>query len=248
MKGMILTAGLGTRLKPLTDNTPKALVDIDGFAMLDLCIRYLHKHGVDEIIINVHHLADQLMEYVATKRWEGFKIEISDETEKLLNTGGGLKKASSFFDKEEDFVLMAVDILTDLDLTQMIAAHKEKDSLVTLAVKKRQTSRDLVFDSEGLLAGWKHNTTGETKTVKGKQALEGFGFSGVHVISPKLFDLITEQENFSIVDLYLRLAESEKISAFEHSEGRWIEFGRVENIEKAKGNADFRALIDYLDN
>ncbi len=248
MKGMILTAGLGTRLKPLTDKTPKALVKVGDYSMLDLCLAYLRKHGVDDIIINVHHLADQLMEFVAEKRWQGYKIEISNETDKLMNTGGGLKKASWFFEGNQDFVLMAVDILTDLDLSAMIEQHKKEKSQVTLAVKKRKTSRDLLFDAEGNLAGWKHNSTGEEKCVEGKTPHDGFGFSGIHILNSGIFDKITETGDFSIIDMYLRLATTEKIEAFEHSDGKWMEFGRIENIEGAKTDTDFIGLIKELMN
>jgi MurNAc alpha-1-phosphate uridylyltransferase len=246
MKGMILTAGLGTRLMPLTDKTPKALVKVGDYSMLDLAIMYFHKHGVDDIIINVHHFADQLMEYVSMKRWEGYKIEISNETDCLLNTGGGLKKASWFFEGEENFALMAVDVLTDLNLTKMIKQHKASNSLVTLAVKKRDTSRDLIFDAEGWLAGWKDNRNGETKVVEGKESQDGYGFSGIHVINTKLFSEISEQGAFSIVDMYLRLAETEKIKSFDHSDGKWIEFGRVENIKNAKNSPDYKVLLEQF--
>ena len=244
---MILTAGLGTRLKPLTDKVPKPLLYTGDFRMLDLCVAYLKKYGIDEIIINVHHLADQLMEYVAEKRWEGYRIEISDETTELMNTGGGLNKASWFFGGEKDFVLMASDILTDLNLTQVINQHKESGALVTLAVKERKTSRDLLFDEEGYLAGWKNNQTGEIKNVAGRKGIKGLGFSGIHIINTALFDKFIETGAFSIIDAYLRLAETEKIMAFEHSEGKWLEFGRIENIENALKNPDFVELVRSLE-
>lgn len=243
---MILTAGLGTRLKPLTDNTPKALVKVGEHTMLDLCLAYLRKHGVDEIIINVHHLADQLMEFVAQKRWEGVHIEISNETDKLMNTGGGFKKAEWFLAKDENFVLMAVDILTNLDLSQMINQHRSQRALATLAVKKRKTSRDLMFDREGTLSGWKHNASGETKQVQGKTPKNGYGFSGIHVLNNRIFDLITEKDDFSIIDMYLRLAENHTIQSFEHSDDLWLEFGKVQNIDDAVNNKDFPALIQSL--
>jgi N-acetyl-alpha-D-muramate 1-phosphate uridylyltransferase len=243
---MVLAAGMGSRLRPLTDKTPKPLLRVGDYRMLDMVIDYLAKHGVTDIIINVHHLADQLMEYVAEKRWEGYRIEISDETKELLNTGGGLVKASEFFKGEKDFVLMASDILTDLNLTQMIEEHIGQNALVTLAVKQRTTSRDLLFDTSGNLSGWKHNQTGEVRGVKGKMPVKGLGFSGIHVINSRLFDLILEEGAFSIIDLYLRLAESENIRAFEHSDGKWLEFGRIETISDAGSNPDFSDLLKGL--
>jgi len=246
MKGMILAAGLGTRLRPLTEKRPKALIKVGDYMMLDLAIAYFIKHGIRDIIINVNHFADQIMEYVAQKRWEGFNLEISDETSGLLNTGGGMKKASWFFEGEENFVLMAVDILTDLDLTAMVNHHRNMGALVTLAVKERNTSRDLLFDGNGSLAGWKHNESGEVKEVKGKKASRGYGFSGIHVINTSLFSKINEEGAFSIIDLYLRLAVNEKINAFDHTGGGWIEFGRTENIKNAKDSKEFVELVQKL--
>lgn len=243
---MILAAGLGSRLKPLTDRNPKPLLKIGEFKMIDLVVAYLIKHGVDEIIINVHHMADQMMEYVIEKRWEGLKIEISDETDELLNTGGGLVKASHFFKNEEDFVLMASDILTDLNLTDMIAHHRKERSLATLAVKDRKTTRSLLFDKDNHLAGWKNNLTGEQKAVENKIPAKGLGFSGIHVLNSSIFNLIEEQGAFSIIDLYLRLAEYKSIQAFEHSSGKWLEFGRPENIKDAASNPDFIQLVQDL--
>lgn len=243
---MILAAGIGSRLKPLTDKTPKALVKIGNHKMIDLAFAYLLKHGVDEIIINVHHLADQLMEWVAEKRWEGYNVQISDETGELLNTGGGLLKASYFLKQGDDFVLMAVDILTDLDLSGMIKQHQESSSLVTLAVKERETSRNLLFDQEGYLAGWVHNQTGDTKLVKGRSADKALAFSGVHVISSEIFSLIEETGAFSIIDLYLRLARMQKIQKFDHSPTKWLEFGRAERISEIKDSPEFKNLIEGL--
>lgn len=243
---MILTAGIGSRLKPLTDNTPKALVKVGDYRMLDLAIAYLQKHGVEEFVINVHHLADQMMEYAAEKRWQGVNISISNETDELMNTGGGIKKAAPFFNDDDAFVVMAVDVLTDLDLTSMIKQHQQTDALVTLAVKERKTSRDLMFDKVGLLAGWKHNETGETKLVAGRVQDKGYGFSGIHVISTKLFSLMQENGAFSIVDLYLRLAESENIQRFDHTGGKWLEFGRAAQIETLVKSEEFNELISSL--
>ncbi len=242
MKAMILAAGIGSRLKPLTDKTPKALVKIGDYRMIDLCMAWLLKHGITDFIVNAHHYADQIMEWVVEKKWEGYNVEVSFE-EELLNTGGGLVKASPFFKGEEDFVLTAVDILTDLDLKSMIEQHKRDGNLVTLAVKSRETSRNLLFDKEGLLAGWKHKETQETKEVKGRNGVVGLGFSGVHVINKKLFSLIQEKGAFSIIDLYLRLAADEHIGAFDHSGGDWIEFGRAERIKELVETDTFKKLI-----
>lgn len=245
MKGMVLTAGLGTRLKPLTEKTPKALVPIGGFKMLDLSFAYLAKHGIEDYVINVHHLADQMMEYVMEKRWDGLNIDFSDETSELLNTGGAIKKAVKFL-KDDDFVLMACDVVTDLDLSAMIEAHKKSGALVTLAVKERKTSRSLMFDKQMQLAGWKNNQTGETKAVEGKVPVKGYGFSAIHIISPAIFELIEENGAFSIIDLYLRLASTQKILGFDHTGDKWLEFGKVENIQNAETNPDFVEIVNNL--
>ncbi len=242
---MVLTAGLGTRLKPLTENTPKALVPIGGYRMLDLSLSYLAKHGINEYVINVHHLADQLMEYVMQKRWDGTSIDFSDETSELLNTGGAIRKAEKFL-KEDDFVLMACDVLTDLDLSDMIRQHKETGALVTLAITERETSRSLLFDEKMQLAGWKNNQTGETKPVSGKVPSKGYGFSTIHIVNPGIFDLIEEEGAFSIIDLYLRLAGDQKIMGFDHTGGKWLEFGKVENIKNADANPDFIQIVQNL--
>ena len=246
MKGMILTAGIGSRLKPLTDKTPKALVKIGDYKMIELALAYLHKHGVNEIIINVHHLADQLMEWVSEKRWEGYNISISNETDKLLNTGGGLQKAAEFLKQDKNFVLMAVDILTNLDLTAMINQHIKSEVMATLAVKKRETSRNLLFDNNGQLAGWMHNQTGDKKLVSGRQSVKGFAFSGIHVINSGIFDLIEETGVFSIIDLYLRLAEYQPIKMYEHSDTDWLEFGRAERIPELVESETFKTLIAQI--
>ncbi|MBN2485179.1 MAG: nucleotidyltransferase family protein [Bacteroidales bacterium] len=246
MKAMILTAGLGTRLKPLTDKYPKPLIPVGGVTMLDISLAFLQKHGINQFIVNVHHLADQLMEFVAQKRWEGLQIEISDETGQLMDTGGGLQKAQWFFNSETDFVLTASDVLTDLNLSEMIKFHKETHALATLAVKERETSRNLLFDNSGQLAGWKNNQTGEIIQVPGKSTSKALGFSGIHVINAKLFNKLTESGAFSIVQAYLRLAATEKIMGFDHSNSKWMEFGRINNIEGAAKNTDFIELLSKL--
>lgn len=246
MKAMILAAGMGTRLQPLTEHTPKALIEVGGHTMLDISLAFLRKHGINDIIINVFHLAEKLKKYAKLKEKEGFNIDISNETGELLDTGGGLKKASWFFEGEEDFVLLAVDVLTDLDLNAMILNHQKNRALATLAVKERNTSRNLLFDSSDMLAGWKNNQTGEIKNVQGKLPQKALGFSGIHVINTKLFELIDHNNPFSITNFYLEQAHNQKIIAFEHSDGIWLEFGRIENITDAEKNPDFQKVIRGL--
>lgn len=243
---MILAAGLGTRLKPLTDAKPKALLEVQGRPMLDYAIAYLVKHGIKEIIVNIYHHREQLIEYInqAKEKYQ-INIEISDEQDGLLNTGGGLKKASWFLENEKSFVLAAVDIFTDLDLTSMIHFHNERSSLVTLAVKERDTSRNLMFDENYELIGWKDNRSLEEKYVREETGTisHSLGFSGIHIISSKIFDLMTEQGVFSIIDVYLRLAHDYNVLGFRHDESQWMEFGRINNFEFVNKNP---GVIDFV--
>lgn len=231
MKAMILAAGLGTRLKPFTDHHPKALASVNGKPILQRNIEYLLSYGIKEIAVNVHHFADQIIGTLHNHKNWGAEIFISDETDQVLETGGGLKKAASFFkDETGPFVLMNVDILTDLDLSRMAAVQRENDSLATLAVTGRTTSRYLLFDNNNFLCGWKNEKTGEQKGEPGNKK----AFSGIHIISPKIFPLISEEGKFSMIDLYLRLCNDHRISAFDHSDGKFIDVGKPESIEKAE--------------
>ena len=231
MKGMILAAGLGTRLKPFTDSHPKALAPVLGKSLLRRNVEYLHSYGITDIIVNIHHFPEQMHEELAALNRSGFTVEASDETNEVLETGGGLKKAKEFFDQSsEPFVLMNADILTDLDMHKMIAAHLEHDSLATLAVSDRPAGRMLLFDGAGKLCGWQNENNGELKGSPGAKK----AFSGIHIISPRIFPLITESVKFSVVDLYLRLAGDHTIRAFEHNNTKFIDVGKPGSIEKAE--------------
>ncbi len=230
MKAMILAAGKGTRLQPLTNTRPKALIGTRDTPMLEHQIRYLNHFGVKEIIINVHHFADQIIDFVRKKKF-GCRIEFSDERGKLLNTGGGLKRASWFFDNNEPFILTGVDIYTDLDLNSLILFHKRHKPLVTLAVKKRKSSRDLLLDPDMRLCGWINNLTGEVRMAcDTEQPLSPWGFSVIHIIEPSIFSLISETGAFSIMSVYLRMAERHNILGYPHNDDEWIELGRLENL------------------
>lgn len=243
---MILAAGLGTRLRPLTDNTPKALVEIGGYTMLELAVKYLKKHGIDDIIVNVHHLANKIVRYIKANNYFDIKISFSDERCQLLDTGGAIKKASDFLKNEEPFLLMAVDVLTNLDIKIMLEFHKSRNSLVTLAVKKRDTSRSLLFDANMKLVGWKDNKTKEVKGTYAETALSALGFSGIHIIEPEIFRQIEEEGAFSVIDLYLRLMEIEPIHGFRHDNDIWLEFGRLERIETVAKSEEFKKLTNNL--
>jgi NDP-sugar pyrophosphorylase family protein len=235
MKAMILAAGEGTRLKPLTDKKPKALVEVKGKPLLEHTVNYLMHYGVNEIIINVHHLAGQIINFLESRKNFNIRIEISDETDKLLDTGGGLKKASWFFDDNSPFILATVDVITDLNLYKLFEFHKKSGALVTLAVKKRPSTREFLFDKDYNLCGWKSNLTGEVKMLAERDIIKhSIAFSGYHLINPSIFSLITEENAFPVTDLYLRLVKDHIIKGFAHDESFWMEFGRIENIEKAE--------------
>jgi len=249
MKAMILAAGEGSRLKPLTDKIPKALVEVKGKTLLEHTINYLKHFGVDEIVINVHHFAEQIVAYLKDKNNFNIRIEISDETDRLLDTGGGLKKASWFFNDKSSFFLTTVDVITNLDLNKLYQFHLKSGALATLAVKKRPSTREFLFDKDYCLCGWKNNLTGEEKLLVSKDAVKySIAFSTYHVINPVIFKLITEKDTFSMTDLYLRLAKEHTINGFVHNESFWMEFGRIENIEKAEKSRALEMVISELYN
>jgi NDP-sugar pyrophosphorylase family protein len=241
MKGMILAAGLGTRLKPFTDLHPKALLKINGKSLLQRNIEYLSLYGIKDIIINVHHFPEQIKEEIERNNSFGCSITISDESNELLETGGGLKKAAGFFNDNNPFVVINVDILTDMDLGTMIKQHNTSKAIATLAVSSRDTSRYLLFDETGRLCGWKNKKTGEQKMSKETSKYDEKAFSGIHVISPEIFPLLKnpvpapENENkFSITDAYLEICKLRSIMAYEHNTSKFIDVGKHDSVGKAE--------------
>jgi NDP-sugar pyrophosphorylase family protein len=226
---MILAAGLGTRLKPLTNDRPKALVTVAGRTLLEIALTRLRAFGVREVIVNVHHYAEMVVEYLRANNF-GMSIEVSCE-EELLDTGGGLKKAAHFFldtNMDEPFILHNVDIISTIDLGRMARFHTEHAALATLAVQDRVTSRYLLFDENGQLCGRQAGSAAET------QAAQALAFSGIHVISPHIFAKMREEGAFSIIDAYLHLAtQGERIIAFRADEWYWRDLGRPESILQA---------------
>ena len=229
MKAMILAAGLGTRFKPWTENHPKALALINGKSLLERNILYLQSAGIFDVIVNVHHFAEQIIEAIKKHKGWGSKITISDETGEVLETGGGLKKAYGFFDYGS-FILMNADILTDMDLEAMAFYHEENKPLVTLAVTNRKSSRHFLFDRDNRLCGWRNTKTGEEKISIAGLSREEKAFSGIHLISPEIFPFIHQDGKFSIVDVYLELAPYQKILGFDHSGSKLVDVGRTESV------------------
>jgi NDP-sugar pyrophosphorylase family protein len=238
MKAMILAAGLGTRLRPLTDHRPKALVEVAGRTLLEVTLSRLRTFGVREVIINVHHFADMVVDYLKANDNFGVRIEISSE-EVLLDTGGSLKKAAHFFLEnsgvlDEPFILHNVDVMSTIDLRRMVQVHKERRALATLAVRARETSRYLLFDEQGRLCGRRAGRDQNPELVRPCPRPQELAFSGIHVISPRLFPLMTEEGVFSIITSYLRLAgQGESIFAFPDDEYYWRDLGRPENVAQA---------------
>jgi NDP-sugar pyrophosphorylase family protein len=234
MKAMILAAGLGTRLRPLTDDRPKALVEINGRTLLEITLSRLRSVGVREVMINVHHFADMIVVYLKANDNFGMHIEISRE-EALLDTGGGLQKAAHFFlegspDPEEPFIVHNVDVLSTIDLQRMVECHIEKQALATLAVQDRETSRYLLFDDRLELCG-RQTGNEPPELVRGCQQVRALAFSGIHVISPRFLAMMNEDGAFSVITSYLRLAaQGEKISAFRADEYYWRDLGRPESV------------------
>ena len=230
MKAMLLAAGLGTRLKPFTEEHPKALAVVNGKSLLQRNIEYLASFGITDVIVNVHHFPDQITDAILSNNGYGSRITISDERDQVLETGGGLLKARSFFDGSSPFVLMNVDILTDLDIGRMVDQHKASKALATLAVSNRQTTRYFLFNEEGHLCGWKNTKTGEQKIRKEASKYFEKAFSGIHVIAPEIFALIRQRGKFSMVDVYLDLCKINTIMGFDHSTSKFIDVGKPESL------------------
>lgn len=232
---MIFAAGLGTRLKPFTDNCPKALVEIGGKPMLDHVIRRLKSFGFREIVINVHHLGEQIIEYLDTHPHKDLKIHISDEREQLLNTGGGLKKAAPLLATKDPILMHNVDVLSTIPILSMLVEHATSGALATLAVSKRETSRKLLFGDNGQMVGWKNEETGEIRgKVSKSKTVQDFAFSGIHIIDPILLKMFPSADVFSIVDLYLTYCAKYPIHAFEHDPSDFLDIGKPEQLAKAE--------------
>lgn len=249
MKAMILAAGLGTRLRPLTDERPKALVTVAGRTLLQITLDRLRVFGVRDVIVNTHHHADMIVDYLRANNGFDMRIEVSCEPV-LLDTGGGLKNAAWFFLEDgaaaqEPFIVHNVDVISSIDLGQMMRHHKEQDALATLAVQQRESSRHLLFNEDGLLCGRRtgraaNATPQPEEIVRSAKRLKALAFSGIHVISPQIFDRMEGTGAFSIIDSYLRLAaQDEKIAAFRADECYWRDLGRPESLAQAK--LDFKS-------
>ena len=231
---MIFSAGLGTRFKPWTDHHPKALAPVHGKTLLQRNIEYLQQFGIRDVIVNVHHFADQVKEELRRNNGWGSNVSISDESGLLLETGGGLLHARDFFNPGEKFITLNVDILTDLDIHKLLAFHDKQQALVSFGVTDRKSSRYLLFDENNRLCGWRNTNTGAEKIVRGNDVLRQKAYSCVVVFNYEIFDLISFTGKFSLIDVYLSLAADHLILGYDHSGDRLVDVGKPSSIELAE--------------
>lgn len=242
MKAMIFAAGLGTRLRPLTDNMPKALVPVAGKPMLQHVIERIKAAGFNEITINIHHFGEQIIDFLAANQQFGITIHISDERGELLDTGGGIKKARPFLDGNEPFLVHNADILTDIDLRKLFQYHIDNNADATLLVSQRNTSRYLLFDNNNRLKGWINKTTKEVKPqgfIYTQGSLFEMAFGGIHVISPRLFNLLEDEQwqgKFSIIPFYLSICQEARIQAFSTEGYQWFDIGKPDTLALAEAS------------
>jgi NDP-sugar pyrophosphorylase family protein len=226
MKALILAAGLGTRLKPFTNHQPKALFPVDGITLLEHSIDHLRKYGISDIIINVHHFAGHIIDYLRRNNNFGMAVSISDESGELLDTGGGLKNAAGYFTDNQPFLIHNVDVISDLDLRKLMEHHLATGGMATLVVRDRETSRYFLFNETLQLCGWENKKTGETKITRTKQKIiNSLAFSGIQVVDPGIFNHITETGKFSLTEMYLRLSEHQKITGYIDNASFWKDMG-----------------------
>jgi N-acetyl-alpha-D-muramate 1-phosphate uridylyltransferase len=231
---MIFAAGLGTRLKPFTDKHPKALAQVNGKTLLERNITYLKSFGITDFVVNTHHFADQINEFIIEKDFFECGIMVSHEPKEALETGGGLVHAKHFLMHEENFVVMNVDILTNLDLNRMVYFHEQEKAMATVAITNRESSRKFLMDENNQLSGWLNKQTDDVVLVETGKNLKEFAFSGVHIMHRSIFDYLPESGKFSIVDPYLKLAKNHSIKGFDHSNDILIDVGKPEAIIKAE--------------
>ena len=232
-KALIFAAGKGTRLKPFTDNHPKALAVVNNVPLLERNIKFLQNYGINDFVINVHHFGEQIIDFLQEKENFGAKIEISDEKNELLETGGGLVFAKKHLENEENFLIMNADILTDLNISEFVKFHLSHQNVATLAVSDRVSSRKLMFNEDMILKGWINKTTGETKLSEFNKNFKELAFSGIHCVNSSIFDKIKRTGKFSIIEEYLDLMFENHIQGFQHN-AKLIDVGRPESVVEAE--------------
>lgn len=233
-KAIIFSAGLGTRFKPWTDKHPKALAIVNGKSLLQRNVEYLQQYNITDIIVNIHHFPEQITDAIKKNKGWGSNIIISDETNEVLETGGGLLKARKLLEGNEPFISLNVDVLTDLDLNKLVAFHSAHKPLISFGVTERKTSRNILLDDNGRMCGWKNNTTAEEKIVISKEGLKPFAYSCVVIYQPEIFSFIKQTGKFSIMDTYLDVAANHLIMGYNHTGDKWVDVGKPESVAVAE--------------
>jgi len=236
MKAMILAAGFGTRLKPLTDSIPKAMININGIPVIGIVIRRLIYFGATDIIINLHYIPGLIISYVENLNFPGVNFHFSPEDEKILDTGGAIRHARELLDDGEPFIVHNSDVISDIDLSQMFQFHRASDALATLAVKGKKSERCLLFDQKWQLAGWENHASGEKRIARPSRGpdLNRIGFCGIHVISPEIFRHMPGEDVFSIITTYMKACGSSRILGFPVEKNLWIDIGSHSQLEEAR--------------
>lgn len=234
MKAMIFAAGLGTRFKPWTDKHPKALALVNGKSLLQRNVEYLQQYNITDVVVNVHHFSDQVIDAIKKNNGWGSHISISDETDEVLETGGGLLKAKNLLQNEEPFITLNADFLTNLNINSLLAFHKNKQALISFGITNRKTSRNFLFDEDDRLCGWRNNATGQEKITVPKNNLKEMAYSCVVVFNPQIFELIPQRGKFSLVDTYLSLAAEHPIYGFDHTGDKLVDVGKPESVAVAE--------------
>ena len=246
MRALILAAGQGTRLRPLTDHIPKPLVMFKGTPLLEIIIKRLLNAGMEKIIVNVHHMADQVVEFLRSREYYQNRVLVSDETDRIMDTGGGVLKASELLNNGEPFLVHNVDVYTNLDIPKLIHSHQSDNALITIAVKKRATSRSLLFDNNNRLTGWQHNQTGEKKIIRDYSGdLIDYGNSCVYIFNPEFFGLVQTRDPVSLTDIYLALAKDHKINGYVHNQDYWYNLGLYDAFLKAEDDVKNSDLLEF---
>jgi NDP-sugar pyrophosphorylase family protein len=234
LKAMIFAAGLGSRLQGITKNKPKALVELNGKPLLQLCIEKLKRSGVEYMVVNVHHFAGEIVNFLKLNNNFGVQIEISDESDELLDTGGGLVKAATFLNDGESFWAVNTDVFSNIDLHSMRTHHLASGALATLAVRKRETSRYFLFDEFMNLCGWENIKTGERIESRKAKSVKALAFSGIQIIRPEFFSLCPPKDKFSITKSWIELSGQHNIKAYCHDTDYWFDLGTPEMLALAE--------------
>lgn len=234
MRAMIFSAGLGTRFKPWTDEHPKALAMVNGKSLLQRNIEYLQQYNINEVVINVHHFADQIIDAIKKNNGWGSHVMISEEQEEVLETGGGLLKAKDLLQNGEPFITLNADFLTNLNLNDLKQFHHNKKALISFGITSRKSSRNFLFDEANRLCGWMNSSTGEKRIAIDKPGLQPMAFSCVVVFEPTIFDIIPQRGKFSLVDTYLSLAKEHPIYGYNHTGDKLVDVGKPESVTIAE--------------